>query len=172
MGDNLPAIPERTLLIEGMDGQYAGVVNPITGEVAPFSDVGALADWLVAIKDHQSHISAAKRIVDELLLADMDRNAMWTMNRHSGRKVTAPRPSPGIAADQWDGNRLYQALEGLVSDEVISAQALAAAVEIRTEYVAKAAGVKALLAIPDVAPYVEACRAEEPPAKKRSVSVK
>lgn len=168
MADNLPAVPRETMMIADLEGQWAAVRNPVTGEVVPLDDVAALADWKIALKEHRDALTEAQRVVDELLLADMDRNASWTINRPGG-SVRSTSPSRGVAKDQWDGNRLYTVLSDLVEQEVISAQARDSAVKITTEYAAVAKGVKALLAIPAVAPYVETCRAEVEP-KKRSVS--
>lgn len=168
---NLPAIPRETLLVENVDGQYAAVRDPITGEVVPLSDGPGLADWMIHLKEHRGALSAAAAIVQELLLAEMDRNARWTYNRPGG-SITAPSPTPGVAADQWDGNVLHQTLEDLVKEGMITPSAMHDAVEIVTTYKPKAKGIAALLKVPDIAPWIETCRAEAPPEKKRSVTVK
>lgn len=167
---NLPAIHDE-LLVADLDGQYAGVRDPITGEVIPLSDTAKLADWLVSLRAHEDAITRARRIVSQLIIAAMDKGGSWTINRPGG-SVRAPSPAPGMSAAQWDGNELYTVLSRLVDEDVITAEARDNAVEIKTEYKAKAKGVAALLKIPVVAPYVESCRAEEPPPKPRSVSVK
>lgn len=170
MGDNLPVL-HTSLLVEDLDGQFAAVADPITGEVVPFTDTGRLADWMVSLKAHRAALNAASAVVQALLVQAMDRDASWTINRPGGT-VSTTSPARGVAADQWDGPKLHDVLSRLVDDGTISKQALAAAVKIETEYVPIARGVKALLSLPDVAPYVEACRASEVEPKKRSVSVK
>lgn len=171
MADNLPAIPPETLLVENMDGAFSAVRDPVTGEVVPLSDGPGLADWMLHLKEHRAALSAASAVVQAILIADMDRNARWTYNRPGG-SISAPSPTPGVAADQWDGNRLYQTLEDLVKEGMISPSAMADAVEIVTDYKPKAKGIAALLKVPDIAPWIETCRAEAPPEKKRSVTVK
>lgn len=170
MPDNLPVL-HTSLLVEDLDGQYTAVADPITGEVVPLSDTARLADWMVALKAHRAALNTASALVQEVLVAAMDRDASWTINRPGGT-VSTTSPARGVAAAQWDGPKLHDVLSRLVEQDIISKQALAAAVKIETEYVPIAKGVKALLSLPDVAPYVETCRASEVEPKKRSVSVK
>lgn len=165
---NLPAVPPETLLVLDFDNQPAAVRDPTTGELVPLDDVAKLADWKLSLKEHRRALTEAAQIVDAIILADMDRNASWTINRPGG-SVRSTSPSKGVAKDQWDGNKLYTILTDLMEEGVITDQARAAAVKITTTYEAIAKGVKALLAIPDVAEYVELARAEQP-EKKRSVS--
>lgn len=164
-------VPRETLFVEGFDGQIAGVRNPTTGEIVSFQDTPGLVDWKLALKDHRDALTEAARVVDAAILDEMDRNASWTINRPAGA-VSAPSPSAGdAAADAWDGNRLWQVLTELMKAGTITDQARDSAVKVVTEYKAKAAGVKALLKIPAIAPYIETCRLHVEP-KRRSVSVK
>lgn len=169
MADNLPIL-HTSLMVEDLDGQWTAVRDPITGEIVRLDDPPRLADWLISLKAHRAALSEASAEVQRALLPAMDRDASWTMNRPGG-SVSAPSPARSVAADAWDGNKLYDVLGRLVEENIISEQARSSAVKIETEYTAIAKGVKALLAIPDVAPYVESCRVSEEP-KKRSVSVK
>lgn len=168
MGDNLPAVPRETMMVADLEGQWAAVRNPVTGEIVALEDVAGLADWKLSLKEHRAALAEASRVVDELLLAAMDRNASWTINRPGGT-LRAPSPATGVSKDQWDGNQLYTILSDLVREDVITPQALASAVKITTTYEAIAKGVKALLAIPAVAEYVELARVQTEP-KKRSIT--
>lgn len=168
----LPEPLRLSLAVEDLDGQVAGLRNIVTGEIAPLDDPTALADWLIAARDWHSAITVGERLARQTVLDAMDRDASWTLNRPTG-SLRAPSPTAGSdAKDSWDGNALWIALSQLVKDGTISEAARDAAVKTKVEYAAVSKGVKALLKLPGVAPYVEACRKPPEEPKPRSVTVK
>lgn len=166
----VPMVPEETLLVTDLNGEVAGLRNPVTGEVMLLADANAMADFLISLKEHRRALAQAAALAQEVVRDTMDRSASWTINRPGG-SVSAPSPAPSVAKDQWDGNELWKVLSELVRAGTITDEARENAVESVVEYKAKAKGVKALLSIPTVAPYVESCRIPEA-EKARNVSVK
>lgn len=167
---NLPDVLKLKLTVDDLDGQVAGLVNPVTGEVAPLDDPLAIADWLIFAADWQGALKQAQQLARAIVLQHMDRSASWTLNRPTG-SLSAPSPVAGNSKDQWNGDTLADTLAELVRAGVITDEAAAAALKTETTHTPVAKGISALLKLPDVAPYIEACRVEVEP-KTRGVTVK
>lgn len=140
--------------------------NPLTGEVLTLGSPDAdLAGYLADLREYESVLKEHKSMVNRELLARMDRSAKWTI--HAGSlKLTAPSPDPG---EEWDGAGLYTALCDLADQDLISTEAVNAAVEIQHVYKVKKAGVNALRKLPGVGQLVD--RFCEPAEKARYVRV-
>jgi hypothetical protein len=166
---NLPEPLRPRLTVDDLDGQVAGLANPITGEIAPLDDPMAVADWLIAARVLQDALRDAQAVAAPVVIGYMDRSLSWTLNRPTG-SISAPSPQPGNEAAQWDGPKLLAALRHLVSEGLITDEAAASAIKVEQVIKPVAKGLNALLKVPELVPYVEACRVEREP-KKRGVSV-
>lgn len=136
--------------------------NPVTGEVlsldSPTEDLGA---YLADIRDLESRIREEKAIVNRELLARLDKQRKWTLPLGNGLKISAPSDEPG---EEWDGAQLHEALCDLADDEVITTDAINAAVEIVVEYKVRKAGLNALRKNPRIAELIAPfCRQAERP---------
>lgn len=145
----------------------AVVANPATGIVVELAGpTDQLAAAIDECRDMEEALRAYKRTLADEILRRMDHEGTWTA-RVGRYKVEGDGPR----ADTYDGERLWKALEPLVSGGSIAGAARLKAVEPETVYKVKKAGVNALLKLgPEV---VEAVRsAAEQNLKPRAVRVK
>jgi hypothetical protein len=130
------------------------------------ADSRALAFYLLDIRELQSELREATKAISREILNRQDRMASWTM-RLDGVKVTGQSPQP---SEEWDGAELHEALMALVDRDLLSVEAVDAAVETVVTYKPRKAGITALRRLGgEVAATVNRlCRSEE---KERRVSV-
>lgn len=147
--------------------QSMTVVSPRTGEIITLSgtteDLGA---YLADVREHESLLKEAKRLVQRELVARMDRQAKWTIHA-GGLKLSAPSPKP---SEVWDGAELRAQLLALVDDDTLAIEAVDAAVEVIVDHKVHKAGVNALRSLGGPAREIVDALAEEP-EKERYVSV-
>lgn len=124
-----------------------------------------LAGYLADVRDLESQLREEKAIVNRELLARLDKQAKWTVHA-SGLSLSAPSPEP---AWEWDGAGLHAALTELADQDIISTDAVNAAVEIEHVYKVRKAGVSALWKIPALRGLIDQFR--EPKDKARYVKV-
>lgn len=141
--------------------------SPVTGEVLTLASPDAdLAQYMADIRELESQIREHKALINRELLARLDKRRNWTLHLEGGLKLSAPSDEPG---EEWDGAGLHEALCRLTDEELITEEAVDAAVEIVTEYKVKKAGVNALRKNARLAEVVN--RFCEPAEKRRYVSV-
>lgn len=151
------------------DNNEPRIVDRHTGETIAIHDatleqLAGCRDW---IRDFEDTARAAKRLIDAEVIGRLDANARWTVEA-GPYKLSAPSPAPETRVDAQE---LRGRLEELVADGVLSIAAVDAAVEVVTEFKAKAAGVKALVKLGGlVAEVVGECSSEVP--RDRRVSIR
>lgn|SRR5512146_113894 len=118
------------------------VVIQGTGELLDIreADANTLGRLLVQLRSIKDQLEGVKHLVDEEIVARMDRNAEWTMHV-GGIKLTAPGPDQ----TEFKGDLLRANLLPLVESGKISASALEAAVEEVIDYKPRKRGINALL---------------------------
>jgi hypothetical protein len=118
------------------------VIHPFTGETFDLSvsTTDDLASFLTEVREYESRLKEAKRIVTDETLRRLDERASWTL-RTPDYTLKAPSPAPG---EEWDEIALRSDLWQLVDDGVITEDAAGAAVETVVSYKVKTAGVNAL----------------------------
>lgn len=141
-----------TVDVDGPEGPVPtdvdGLLDLTTGEIVPVTDVEALARWRANLADVQQALQAAVNLSDRILVAQMDRRALWTMPA-GRRKLTAPSTEKPVT---WDAKGVYDTLARLVTRGVITAEAMASAVDIKpVEYVVRAGPIKQLEKLAPVA---------------------
>ena len=149
-----------------VEGKELAVTNPATGEVIDLAaDTIELGRKLKELRALESELREFKALVQKAILAQMDRNASWTVNSGAG-KVTGT--SPGKV--DYDPEMLYQALKELLEEDRITKEAADAALGVKVEKAVKKAGVNKLIALGgDIKEKVERCKI--PPKQGRSVTV-
>lgn len=132
---------ELAKLDESQMGAQLHVVDPQSGEVV-FLDapVEALGDYLKSVREFESLLKEAKALVNAEVVARMDKAACWTVHSQ-GVKLSAPSPAP---VEKFDGPALHEALAPMVELNVITVEALDAAVETVVEYKPHLKGLNAL----------------------------
>ena len=122
-------------------GQPITVVSPRTGEVlnldAPTEDLGG---YLADVRETESMLREAKRLVTCELVSRFDQAAKWTVHA-GGLKLSAPSPAP---TEEFDAPALRDALLELVDQGLLSVEAVDAAVETVVSYKARKGGINAL----------------------------
>lgn len=145
----------------------AQFANPVTGEVltlaSPDEDLGG---YLEDLREFESLLREHKALVNRELLARLDKRRNWTLHLEGGLKLSAPSDEPD---EKWDAAGLYQALCELADEELITMEAVNAAVEMITVFKVRKTGINALRKNPRLAETVN--RFCEPSEKKRYVSV-
>lgn len=117
------------------------VVHPITGELlAPDSPPETLAGFLAQVREYELELRAAKKLVTRWVLDVMDRRASWTL-RAEGFTLTGQSPAP---AESFDELALREDLLRLVDEDVLSVEAVDAAVETVVTFKVRRAGLSAL----------------------------
>lgn len=154
-----------------------GVVNPDTGEVVgterPVALVG-VAEWVgdlaaarLAIQEWEAAARAAKRLIDSLIVPELDRAAAWTRITPQGLKVSARSPAP---VDEYVPEDLRFVLDVLVQEGVITTEARDAAVVVEHRFRVSARGVAAVLKVPGVAERVADCAIRVEPSRPVKVT--
>lgn len=147
------------------------VVHPDTGEVIDLATATAeqLGDVKTAIRALEDRARHAKRLLDEHILAMMDRQAKWTL--HAGSyKLTGQSPAPKTEIP--DPAALKAALSELVDQGVLDAGAVDTAVETVITYKPSVRGLNALRKHPAAAPVIEAHEQQVDPVRRVSVSMR
>jgi hypothetical protein len=149
-------------------------INPATGEAIDLAaPTDQLAHAIDQVRDLEARLRAHREDLGAEVLRRMDHEGVWT--RHVdplpgsdvGYKVTGDTPAPKV---EWDADRLAHLLDDAVTDGVISEAAARKAVSIRSEHVAHASGINALLKLGgQLAEQIQGCRREV--AKRRRVAV-
>jgi hypothetical protein len=118
------------------------VIHPLTGEMLVVRDAETndLARFLDEIREYESRLREAKSIVNREVLRRMDADAHWTTYTNDWQ-LSAPSPTPG---EEFDGQKLQEALYELAEQGVISKDSVYRAVQAQVVYKVQAAGVKAL----------------------------
>lgn len=138
------------------------VVSPITGELFELDRPSIdLARLLQDVRDAESMLREAKRVVGDELLRRMDQAASWTIRLEGGLTVKSSSPA---AVEQFDAPELHDDLMALVDEGVLTVEAADAAVETVVSYKARKVGINALRKLGGrVAEIVNAhARSEEP----------
>lgn len=141
------------------------VIDPLHGEqldlaTAPDERLGQL---LLEVREHESRLRELKALVNEELTRRMDFARAWTLNVGDFKLVGK---SDALIAE-WDVPALMEVLDGMVSRGEIAPDAVERAIDIKTEYRVKAAGVAALLKSPALAGKIETCRVMVAPEGRR-----
>lgn len=128
------------------------VVIPLTGEALDLAAAGTddLADAIDTIRDLESQLRAAKRMLADEAIARMDRAVCWTL---AGEDWKLSAPSPGRV--EWDAERVAATLARMVVDGRVPREAAELAVVVEPKV--KQAGLNALLKRPDLRDELEAC---------------
>jgi hypothetical protein len=144
------------------------VISPATGEfISLDSPTEKLGECLADIRDYESLLREAKRALTTELLARFDRNAQWTVHA-GGFKLSGQSPAP---VEEWDGAELRTALLGLVDADLLSIEAVDAAVETVVTYKPRKAGINALKKLGGrVGEVVESLRQESERERRITVS--
>jgi hypothetical protein len=98
----------------------AGITDPTTADTEALAVFGLDADHLVSLAEE------AKGIVSDELIGRMDKRGKWTI--HEGG-LTIKSSSPAAGTEKYDDERLADALQALVEEDVIDAEAARAAIE-------------------------------------------
>jgi hypothetical protein len=123
-----------------VDTQFT-VVSPASGEVLTLAaPTGDLAGWLADVREWESNLREAKRIVQAEILARLDKQASWTTHE-AGLKISGDSPAP---TEIWDGAELRTALLELVDEDLLSIEAVDAAVQTVVTYKPAKAGISKL----------------------------
>lgn len=163
-------MPDATSLVIREKGSTdVSLVNPDTGEVVPLADapMPLIAAVMGDIQVRIDELQELKRGLGRVMVERMDKNASWTA-RARGVKVTAPSPVAGAVT--WDAELLYEILDALVAEDVITREAALKACQQRVEHVALAPGIKALCKNPVVKTRLQPAL-REAPAKPRNARV-
>lgn len=128
------------------------VVIPLTGEALDLAAAGTddLADAIDTIRDLESQLRAAKRMLADEAIARMDRAVCWTL---AGEDWKLSAPSPGRV--EWDAERVAATLARMVVDGRVPREAAEQAVVVEPKV--KQAGLQKLLKRPDLRDELEAC---------------
>jgi hypothetical protein len=135
-GDVVQALTAENLL------HAAGITDPRTATIADLAAFVPDADHLTSLARE------AKGIVSDELVRRMDRVGKWTI--HEG-DLTIKSSSPAAGTERYDDERLAEALEALVQEDLIDGHAAFAAIERvypptpEPCWRQKPAGIKALL---------------------------
>lgn len=98
----------------------AGITDPATADLEALAVFALDADHLVSLAEE------AKGIVSDELIGRMDKRGKWTI--HEGG-LTIKSSSPAAGTEKYDDERLADALQALVDDDLIDAEAALAAIE-------------------------------------------
>lgn len=144
--------------------EAAGITDPREAETEQLAEFTDNADHLTAIARE------AKGTVSAELVRRLDRRGKWTL-REAGFKITAPSPEAGTT--RYDDEQLAAAVNRLIEEDLIDADAGLAAIEWyqppppEPYWKQKPAGIKALLKLGGaVAKAVEACKVSVDPPKR------
>ena len=137
--------------------EQRAVIDPASGEVIQLAEATTtrLAALIDDSRDLESRVREMKRAVTGELCRRLDDEATLSV-RLGGWKVTAQNPE----VTAYDGPALFDALHALVDQDIITLAAAEKAVEITTDYLVHANGVKALwnTAKPPVRSAIAECR--------------
>lgn len=124
-----------------MPRQELQVLNPVNGEVLTLdAKSDQLGAYLADVREFEFLMRESKRAVTQELLARMDKNASWTMSL-PGWKLSS---RSSAKEEAWDGAELRTALLDLVDEDVISIEAVDAAVETVVTYKPRKVGINNL----------------------------
>lgn len=142
------------------------VIIPLTGEAVDLAAATTddLADAIDRVRDLESQLRAAKRMLADEAIARMDNDELkWTI---AGRDWQISAPSPGRV--EWDAEAVAAVLARLVVNGDLPREAAERAVVAVPKV--KVAGLNALLKKPEIARELEGCA--KPSEAPRNVSIK
>lgn len=142
--------------------------NPTTGEVLTLASADEdLLSYLADLREFKSVLEEHRRMVCRELAARRDKIGKWSWVA-GDYQASVPSPDPG---EEWDGAELHSALMEYVDQDILSIEAVNAAVEIQHVYKVRKAGVQALRKIVGVRDTID--RLARPVERgERNVSVK
>lgn len=146
------------------------VVHPATGEgLALDSPTADLGRFLDEVRDLESRLREAKRLVGDEVHRRMDRERRWTL-RDGDYELRGESDEPKV---EWDKDALYGLLLGLVEERTITPEAAGAALEEVRELKLKQRGLSALRKNPELRERIDSCGEEVPlDQRQRRVSVR
>jgi hypothetical protein len=162
-GEIIKALTAENLL------HAAGITDPRAAELDALAVFMLDADHLASLAEE------AKGIASDELIRRMDKRGSWTI--HDGG-LTIKSSSPAAGTERYDDERLADALQALVEDDVIDAEAARAAIEWveppppEPYWRQKPAGIKSLIKLGGrVAEAVQSARVPvDPPRRSAKVT--